>query len=136
MLVYRSEVGKAGLDSFTYEVEEPRGDRKRILGTVWVGVAPPTVEPGPIAYPDLAYAQPGVPRIIDVLRNDVPAGKVELVDVEPLPLGVGTVVREGRSLRFTAAPALGKRTVQLRYAAGLGGQRSTAVVTVRVDPRP
>lgn len=134
VVVYRAESTKSGLDSFTYEVEELFGDRQRVTGTVWVGVAKPTAAEAPVAYPDLVYAKIGETRTIDVLRNDSPPGKVELVKVDPLAPAFGTTGIDPANARriVYAAPTGGAQTVEFRYEAGLRGVTSTGKVTVMV----
>lgn len=136
---YQAESTRQGVDFFDYEVQEQFGDKRSLKGRVWVGVArAESVRDQPIANPDVVLLKPGETRRVDVLRNDTPAGRIELVDVDPVGAAFGEVSIDGSgssaALIYTAPADATRAEYSLRYRAGLDGLTAIGTVSVRVAP--
>jgi len=104
-ILYTADPGFSGQVSFTYAVEDARG--QTALGTAAVGVLAADVDPRPVAYSDYVQAQVGEDRRVRIspVANDIDlaGGELELVDVRPdaTPDSVEYAALEGRILGLT-----------------------------------
>ena len=123
--------GNNGTDSFTYVVADRYG--RTGIGTVRVGLAPPSLFPPSVAIDDTVTAQPGASVSVQPMANDLLAigDAPTIVPVGDLPDGV-SLSDDGLSFQLTAPAAQTDAPVQFLYLlSGTGGDSRAANITVK-----
>ena len=139
-LVYTPNAGMVGMDTFTYTISDPSGQRAEADVSVEMIAADAPNRP-PIANPDKAATVASKAVVVDVLRNDFDPERTQLsvADITPPDTATGSVERtilpDGRTaLKFTPADAFVGGTATFSYRAGDAdeGKSNSAEVTVTV----
>lgn len=118
-----------GGDSFTYTIADPHG----ATATATVTITPPIVNSPPVAVDDIAFVQPNVPVMIDVLANDYdPDGEpLEIISVTQPALGTATI--NGNTIVFVYPVTTANVPTSFTYTIA-DPHGATATATVAVNP--
>jgi hypothetical protein len=124
----------AGVDRFTYTIDDGRGGTATANVTVTVGAAP---DRPPVAVADTATTTFTAPVTIDVIANDSdPDGDPLTVQSVTTP-GIGTAVIRNNQVVYTPGPATAGNTDTFSYTINDGrGGTATANVTVTLTAPP
>ena len=131
-VTYTPDPTFAGIDTFSYTIDDGRGATATALVTVTVKNALP------VAVPDATTIAPDTKTTIDVLANDSdPNGhKLSIVEFDTASKSGGTVTLNGGKLDYTPPPGFtGTDSFEYTISDGQGGT-STAKVTVTIPAPP
>ncbi len=128
-LVYTSEPGFIGTDSFTYIVTDPAGNQSTATVTVTVVAA---TSNAPVAVNDSATTTSGTPVTIDVLANDTDPN-ADVLSIASFNQGDnGAVTQVGNELAYTPVPGFTGTDSFTYIVTDPAGNQSTGTVTVTV----
>jgi Big-like domain-containing protein len=136
IITYTPEPGFAGLDSFTYTIDDFRGGSA--TATVTVTVTAGTVNLPPVAVADVATTSTNTPVIIGVLLNDTDPER-DILSILSATAGLHGTTTVNSGLTITYTPATGFTGAdQFSYAIsdGRNGATGTVSVTVTAPPPP
>ncbi|MFC7273892.1 Ig-like domain-containing protein [Paractinoplanes rhizophilus] len=128
-ITYTPAAGWAGVDTFTYRVDDPHGGSATATVTVTTQNAPP------VAHDDMVNTPGTVAVTLDVRQNDAdPNGDVLTVVAvtPPTSSDTGTVTFTGTSVTFTPDPTFGGVATFTYTVRDPGGLTATATVFVDV----
>ncbi|GAA2503966.1 Ig-like domain-containing protein [Winogradskya humida] len=131
-LVYAPNTGFAGTDTFTYTIEDPEHQTATAVVTVTV------LNANPIAVPDTALGQPGVPLILKVLDNDTDPNlgqALRVISVTQPAHGTAVLNANGTITYTAAAGSSGMDTFDYTVTDDAGGTDSATVV-ISIDSAP
>ena len=128
-LVYTSEPGFIGTDSFTYIVTDPAGNQSTATVTVTVVAA---TSNAPVAVNDSATTTSGTPVTIDVLANDTDPN-ADVLSIASFNQGDnGAVTQVGNELVYTPVADFTGTDSFTYIVTDPAGNQSTGTVTVTV----
>ncbi|GAA2550775.1 hypothetical protein GCM10010435_21120 [Winogradskya consettensis] len=131
-LVYAPNTGFAGTDTFTYTIEDPEHQTANAVVTVTV------LNANPIAVPDTALGQPGVPQILKVLDNDTDPNlgqSLRVISVTQPAHGTAVLNANGTVTYTADAGSSGMDTFDYTVTDDAGGT-DTATVVISIDSAP